>query len=45
MNYLIGFDEVGWDTAPIKEHFTEHLNAEVVERCVEQFRQEFGYVP
>ncbi len=33
-NYFIGFREIGWDTAPIGEHFKEHLGEEVGKRIV-----------
>ncbi len=29
-NYYIGFRELGWDVAPMEEHFRDHLNENVV---------------
>ncbi len=35
-NYLVGFIEMGLDTEPVEKHFTELLNAEVVNRVKQE---------
>jgi hypothetical protein len=34
-NYLIGFRELGWDTAPVVEHFKTFLGEQVWQRVTE----------
>jgi Glycosyl transferase family 2 len=40
-NYWIGFQELGWDTAPIAEHFKAFLGNGVGVRMVEDMEKEF----
>jgi hypothetical protein len=41
-NYLIGFGELGWDTAPIAEHFKTVLGEETATRLIAQLEQEIA---
>jgi hypothetical protein len=41
-NYLIGFGELGWNTAPILEHFKTVLGEETATRLVAQLEQEIA---
>jgi len=34
-NYLIGFRELGWDTAPVVDHFKEFLGDQTWQRVTE----------
>ena len=43
-NYWIGFLELGWDTAPIAEHFKMHLPGGTGARIVERLEKEFAPV-
>jgi hypothetical protein len=45
MNYLIGFNELEWDTTPVKKHFTELLGGEVVAGCEATYRALFNRSP
>ncbi|MCI5221349.1 MAG: hypothetical protein D3924_01360 [Candidatus Electrothrix sp. AR4] len=39
-NYLLGFDELGLDTAPVREHFTELLGREKAEVIFNEVEKE-----
>jgi hypothetical protein len=41
-NYLIGFRELGWNTAPIAEHFKTVLGEETGERMIAQLEEEIA---
>jgi hypothetical protein len=35
-NYLYGWSELGWDTAPVEEHFIEHLGGAQAETAIKR---------
>lgn len=39
-NYMIGFDEVGWDSRPVEEHFSELLGPAVTRPLIERIKAE-----
>jgi hypothetical protein len=41
-NYLIGFRELGWDTAPIAEHFKTVIGEDAATRLIPQLEQELA---
>jgi hypothetical protein len=41
-NYMIGFDEVGWDTLPVEEHFGELLGPAVAGPIIERAKAEIA---
>ena len=41
-NYLIGFTELGWDTAPVEEHFNEFLGPSVAGPIIERAKAEIA---
>ncbi len=41
-NYFIGFNELGLDTAPMEQHFAEHLGLDVARRILDDIRREFS---
>lgn len=41
-NYLIGFDEIGWDTAEMQEHFREQLGRRNADRIFAAIRKELA---
>jgi hypothetical protein len=41
-NYMIGFNEVGWDTRPVEEHFTELLGPTAAYPMLARIKAEIG---
>lgn len=41
-NYLIGFDEIGWDTAEMHDHFREQLGGRKADRIFAAIRKEIA---
>ena len=45
LNYFAGFNELGWDTEPVKAHFAEKLDPETVARCEATYRELYNETP